>query len=77
MLDIKLIREDKENIEEKLRRKEPETDLDPILKLDVDLRNSITRVEELKQEKNSASKQIGVLKREGKDASKILEEVAS
>ncbi len=76
MLDIKLLRENPEEIEKKLKTKDPEVDLAPILKLDEELRHAITEVEALKAKRNDASKKIGELKRKGEDASAILSEVS-
>lgn len=64
MIDIKLIRENRENIEEKIRRKEPDTDLSTIFDLDHRIRVLKTKVEQLKSERNKISKQIGEMKKE-------------
>lgn len=77
MLDLKQIRQDKEKIEELLKRKDPEITLAPIVALDEEVRKLKTKGEELKHKLKTASKEIGNLKREGKDASKAMEAVAS
>ncbi len=76
MIDIKLIRADREGIEEKLKRKEPDISLLPILDLDQKIRNLKTKVEQLKSERNQVSKKIGEMKRKGEDASSIMAEVS-
>lgn len=76
MIDIKLIRENKETIQEKLNRKEPGINLTPIFNLDHRIRNLKTKVEELKSKRNQISKQIGEMKRKGEDAAAIMEEVS-
>jgi len=76
MIDIKLIRADREGIEEKLKRKEPDISLLPILDLDQKIRNLKTKVEQLKSERNLVSKKIGEMKRKGEDASSIMAEVS-
>ena len=65
MIDIKLIREDRQTIEEKIRRKDPDADLSTIFDLDHRIRSLKTKVEQLKSERNKISKQIGEMKRKG------------
>ncbi|MCH9614202.1 MAG: Serine--tRNA ligase [Chlamydiia bacterium] len=75
MLDIKLIRENAKALEAKLKTKDPEIDLKPILEMDEKARGIMAKVEELKAKRNELSKQIGLLKREKKDASGVMSEV--
>jgi len=75
MIDIKLIRADKEAIEKRLKTKDPEICLSPILLLDERCRVIKTSVEELKASRNQLSKEIGEKKREKKDASAQMQEV--
>ncbi len=75
MLDIKLIRKDKENIEAKLKKKEPSVELGPVLELDDHLRHTITESEHLKAERNEKSKLIGEKKKKGESADALMEEV--
>lgn len=77
MLDIKLIRERHTEIEKKLRTKDPEANLAPILVLDESIREIKTKVEGLKNERNLLSKQIGMKKRSGENATELLEQVSS
>lgn len=77
MLDIKLIRKDKEGVEKRLRTKVPEISLDRILELDTEIRQGKTKVEALKASRNEISKQIGELKRRGEDTTDILAKIAS
>ena len=76
MIDIKLIRADREAVEKKLRTKDSEIDLGPIVALDERIRVIKMNVEELKASRNQLSKEIGEKKREKKDASDLLNEVA-
>ncbi len=76
MLDIKQIRKSHKEIEQKLRTKDPLVDLSLVLSYDERLRENKTKLEQLKAKRNEQSKEIGNLKREGKDASAVLEEVA-
>jgi seryl-tRNA synthetase len=76
MIDIKLIRADREDVEEKLKRKEPGINLIPLLELDHKIRGLKTKVEELKSQRNLISKQIGDKKRNGEDASSLMSDVS-
>lgn len=76
MIDIKLIRKNKEEIEAKLKTKDPEISLTHLVELDEKLRTLKTRVEQLKAMRNEASQQIGFFKRDGKDTSAMMEQVA-
>ena len=76
MIDIKLIRQDREAIEKLLRTKEPDVDLSSICEMDEEIRGLKTHNEQLKAKRNEASKQIGQLKRDGKDTSDIMSQVS-
>lgn len=75
MLDIKLIRENPDNIKKKLSiRGEKTESIDKILALDLNRREFIGEVEKLKSLRNTVSQEIAVMKKEGKDASaKIID----
>lgn len=77
MLDIKLIRKNKDEIEKKLKTKESSVSLDLIIRLDEEIRENKTLVETLKAARNEGSKRIGELRREGKDGSEILTRMAA
>lgn len=76
MLDIRLIRKDREQIESKLRTKDPQIDLSHLCQLDKEIREGKTKVETLKAERNDYTKKIGEFKRANKDASELLAYVA-
>ncbi len=76
MIDIKLIRQNQKEIEAKLKTKEPDVDLGPICALDEEIRDLKTRTEQLKAQRNEASKEIGKLKRDGKDPSEVMNRVS-
>ena len=61
MLDIKLIRENPEVVKAALKNRKAEADVDGLLELDHLRRAAITEAEELKTERNKASKAIGAL----------------
>lgn len=69
MIDIKLIRENKELVIENLKRKfqdEKIASLDEIIKLDVKYRSLKTKCDDLRANKNKISSDIGELMRSGK-----------
>lgn len=77
MLDIRLLRQTPNNIQERLRTKDPQIDIAPVVALDQRLRELKTQSESLLAERNSLSKQIGELKRTGQDCTAIMEQVES
>ena len=82
MIDIKLIREQRDVVKENIKKKFQDEKLplvDEVYDLDIKYRETKTKVDNLRSEKNSKSAMIGTFMREGKkdEASKIKEEVAS
>lgn len=75
MLDIKLIRKEREKIEALLKTKEPDVDLTSVLALDDRMRHLIAEVETLKAQRNDKSKLVGEKKRRGEPADALMEEV--
>lgn len=75
MLDIKLLRTDFEQIKQALAKRNKDYNLDQFLELDKQRRELLQKVEELKSKQNSDSKQVPILKKEGKDASALLQEM--
>lgn len=71
MLDIKKIRENQEEVSELLKRK-GDYNLSPVLKLDEERRSILVKVEEMKAKQNKVSKEIPMLKKEGKDCADLL-----
>jgi len=76
MLDIKLLRKDRQIIEAKLKTKDPNVNLTPILELDEEVRALKTEAEEIKNNRNLLSKQIGEKKRSGEDTSSLMSDVS-
>ena len=76
MIDIRLIRANKESIEKKLKTKDPLIDLSSIVALDERIRVIKITVEELKASRNQFSKEIGEKKRIKEDASVLMQEVS-
>lgn len=77
MLDIKLIRKDRESVEQKLKTKDPLIELKTITEMDDHLRELKTKVEKLKAERNEISQKIGELKRKGENSEDLMNCVAS
>ncbi len=77
MLDLKLIRENPQEIERRLRTRHEPISLDRILQLDEERRQLISSVEQLKAQRNRASEEIGRLKRAQKerDADSLIGEM--
>ncbi len=73
MLDIKYIRENPEKVKQGIAAKNEMGDVDAVLQLDEQRRTLIYKVEELKQQRNENSKQVSLLKKEGKDAAHLIE----
>lgn len=76
MIDLKYIRENTDEIRNSLKARNSDFDLDLLLKTDVERRDILVKVESLKKEKNENSALIGKYKREGKDASELLENMS-
>lgn len=74
MLDIKLIRENTEDVKTRLKGREIDCDatIDRILALDGDRRELIVKAENLKSEQNKASKEMPKLKKEGQDTTELM-----
>lgn len=76
MLDIKLLRKDSDYYEKKLRTKDPDVSLAPVLALDEKIREIKAHVEEMKAKRNHLSQEIGEKKRKKEDASALMKEVS-
>jgi len=77
MLDPKFIRENAKTVKEALKNRKDQTErVDNFLELDEQRRKLIGETEELKRQKNEASKKIGTLIKDGKDVSSAKTEVA-
>lgn len=75
MLDVKMIRANPEKVEKELEKRNIKGALNEFLALDEERRSVLVRVEELKNFRNSASKEVGQLKKEGKDPQELMEKV--
>lgn len=77
MLDLRLIREDKDKVIELVAKKgnDVTNEVNKIFELDLKRRDITFEVEGLKNKQNVVSKEIPKLKKEGKDVSSILNEM--
>lgn len=75
MLDIKLIRKNRELVEKKIQTKEPHLNLSEVVLLDEKIRAIKTEDEQLKSKRNELSKKIGDLKTQGQPADDLMIQV--
>jgi seryl-tRNA synthetase len=79
MLDIKIIRENPEDVKARLKAKEVDCDaaIDRILELDAERRELIHKTETAKSEQNRVTKQIPAMKKAGEDTTAVFAEMNS
>ncbi len=77
MLDIRVIRENPDEVKAKLRTRNSDYDafVDEILSIDVERRKLSTETDNLKAEQNKVSKQIPVMKKNGEDTTAVMAEM--
>ncbi len=75
MLDIRLIREDKEKINELLKRRNGELSVDEIIEIDTQRRKIQFEADEFRSQRKNISQEIGNLKKQGQNTDHIQEEV--
>lgn len=75
MLDIRWVREHHGEVREMLAARNNNFDLDLFLDLDVQRRQALVEVEELKERRNKGSKQVGALRRSGESTEALMEEM--
>ena len=76
MIDINLLRNDIESLEKILKHRGFDLDVNFFNSLEEERKHIQIKTQELQQERNDLSKQVGVLKSQGKDASDVLEKVS-
>ena len=77
MLDRVWVRDHLDAVEEALRRRGASSDLEEIRRLDGERRAALREVEGLKARRNSVSGDIARLKKDGKDAAALIDEMRS
>lgn len=75
MLDLKFIRENPEDVKRAIELKGEKDQVDEILKLDERRRELIKKGDALKARRNDVTEEIANLKKQGKDASELIEEM--
>lgn len=75
MLDLKYVRDNIERVQQMLRNRNLEMDLTSLVDLDANRRSILQEVEELKRQRNIASEEISLAKREKRDASQLIEDM--
>lgn len=75
MLDLKFIISNLEEVKEKTKARNYSFDFDSLIQKDALRKSVINEVEKLKADRNAISKQVGILKREGKDTTELQEQV--
>lgn len=77
MIDISLLRNDIGSLEKILKHRGFDLDVNFFNSLEEERKDIQIKTQELQQERNDLSKQVGVLKSQGKDASDVLEKVSN
>ncbi len=75
MLDIRRIRQNPDELRRALKNRNSTVDVDELLALDERRRTMLNEVETLKNRRNEESRNIAKIKREGGDASAVMEEM--
>ena len=75
MLDIQLLRSQPEEVVQRLATRGGEIDFAPFNALEAERKTLQQRTQDLQAQRNSLSKQIGMLKGKGEDASAVMAEV--
>ena len=75
MLDVKFLREDLTRVKERMATRGTEIDWDEFVYLDQQRRDTLARIEKLKERKNRLSGEIGKVKKSGGDATVLMREV--
>ena len=75
MLDLRFIRENPAIVEQAIKNKNVEIDLNRLLKLDKKRREIIKEADRLKENRNRVSEEIGKLKKRGETAESVISEM--
>lgn len=75
MLDTKWVREHSDEVREMLANRNNNFDLNLFLGLDVQRRQALVEVEELKEKRNKGSKQVGAMRKAGENTDALMEEM--
>ena len=75
MLDIKFITANPEAVIAGMKKRGKDISLDNLLQMEARRKEILGEVEAMKSQKNTVSKQVGILKKNGEDATAIMEEM--
>lgn len=77
MIDIRILREQPDQVRERMAARRTPVDWDALLVLDRQRRETLARWERLKEQKNKFSGEIGRLRKSGADASSLMERIGA
>lgn len=75
MLDLKFVRQNRELVEDALRRRHVNRDLNHFAEIDEKRRVALAKMEEMKAKNNAVSKEVGKRKKAGEDAEDLMAEM--
>jgi len=75
MLDLKFVRSNPQVVIDALAKRGGKISLDSFMKLDEERRAILSQVEEMKSRRNTVSKQVGMMKKAGEDATAVMAEM--
>jgi len=75
MHDIKFIRQNPEEFLRQLGKRGEDAPIDRLLELDIERRDTVQRIDDMRQKRNSVSREIGVKKKAGEDVSEARSEM--
>ncbi len=75
MIDIKLVRNEPEKVRAGMAKRRAQVPLDQFINLDEERRRKLTEVEQLKNKRNTVSREVGRLKAQGQDATGLIQEM--
>ena len=77
MIDLNVLRDNTDEVKKSLKNRGFELDVDFFYQLEQQRKDIQIKTQDIQQERNSLSKQIGILKAKGEDTEKIMQQVAS
>ena len=77
MIDLNVLRDNTDQVKKSLKNRGFELDVDFFHQLEHQRKDIQIKTQDIQQERNSLSKQIGILKAKGEDTEKIMQQVAS
>ena len=77
MIDLNVLRDNTDQVKKSLKNRGYELDVDFFHQLEQQRKDIQIKTQDIQQERNSLSKQIGILKAKGEDTEKIMQQVAS